>query len=359
MPYSEGMLSPDASNEPRAEPAVDDLTTVVVDWNLPEYTVRCVLALIEDGMPPQRIVVVENGATDENWSRVSTELPSCVLVRTDINVGFARANNIGARLLPARAYLLVNNDAFVHRAGSVSALLKALGRQDIGIVVPRLLNADLSLQPSVAPFTTPLVALMRASGLSRFVPNYWQPRVSTHWDHASSRDIEAAVGAVKLVDGHVWARLGGLRETSFMYAEDLDLCWRARKSGWKTWFAGEAEFVHLGGSSSATRWSDSERAERVAGAEAAMIRSHLSPARAGAALAFMRLGHAVRALYYTLAREQLAAAEARAFLRGYSRREVSERGPTGETRVVEVLNAPYSGGRPRPATPGGSSRPTR
>jgi hypothetical protein len=74
--------------------------------------------------------------------------------------------------------------------------------------------------------------------------------VGTHWSHSSSREIEAATGAVMLVAGRVWERLGGLREDSFMYAEDLDLCWRAREAGWTTWFVAESEFVHLGGTSS-------------------------------------------------------------------------------------------------------------
>jgi N-acetylglucosaminyl-diphospho-decaprenol L-rhamnosyltransferase len=128
--------------------------------------------------------------------------------------------------------------------------VRALDHPGVGIAVPRLLSSDGSLQPSVAPFTTPFVALIRASGLSRAVPDRWQPRVGTHWSHSSSREIEAATGAVMLVAGRVWERLGGLREDSFMYAEDLDLCWRAREAGWTTWFVAESEFVHLGGTSS-------------------------------------------------------------------------------------------------------------
>lgn len=319
-------------------PSPESLTAVIVDWNLPDYTVRSVKALEADGVPADRIVVVENGPTDENWFSVTSALPGCVLVRVHQNLGFARANNIGARVLPGQAYLLVNNDAFVHRRGSVSALLTALGRPDIGIAVPRLLNADLSLQPSVAPLTTPLPALVRASGLSRLAPDRWQPRLSTHWSHSSSREVEAATGPVMLVDAAAWDALGGLSETSFMYAEDLDLCWRARKRGWKTWFVGEAEFVHLGGTSSDRRWSTQERAERVGRAEAEMIRTHLGPIRAGAALGTMRLGLGARVVYFGLTRNEQAAASCRGSLAGLrpSRRAVTaaEELHTPEIEVV-------------------------
>ena len=142
--------------------APGELTAVVVDWNLPEYTIRCVESLVGDGVPADRVVVVENGPTAENWDRIRLELSGCVLVRIEANVGFARANNIGARSLQAAAYLFVNNDAFVHRAGAVSSLREALEPARVGIVVPTLLNADLTLQPSVVPFTTPLPAFVRA-----------------------------------------------------------------------------------------------------------------------------------------------------------------------------------------------------
>ena len=302
--------------EPGARAADGDLTVVVLDWNLPDHTLRCVQALIADGVAPGRIVVVENGPKDDNWSRIATELPSSVLVRVEPNVGFAAANNIGARVLPGRAYLLVNNDAFVHTPGSVGRMVAVLGRHRVGVVVPRLLNDDLSLQPTVSPFTTPLPAVVRASGLSRFVPDRWKPALTTHWDHGSSRSVDQAIGAVMLIEGRLWEELGGLRETSFMYAEDLDLCWRARQLGWTTWFEAGAEFVHLGGTSTSERWSGRERAAQISRAEAAMIRDHLTPARAAATLGFMRLGVIGRLTYYRLARNDAAAAEYRGAFEG-------------------------------------------
>jgi GT2 family glycosyltransferase len=330
----------DAPEESRdsASSGFDDLTVVIVDWNLPDHTIRCARALIADGIPAERIVVVENEPTEANWSRILAELSGCVLVRIEVNVGFAVANNAGARVLPGRAYLLVNNDAFVQGTGIVAKLLSALGRQGVRIVVPRLLNSDLSLQPSVAPFTVPLVALGRASGLSRFAPNRWQPHVSTHWDHASSREIEAAIGAVMLVEGQAWEELGGLRETAFMYAEDLDLCWRAHKQGWKIWFAAECEFVHVGGASSDARWSIGERSERIGRAEATMIRGHLPPLQAAATLAFMRLGLAARAVGFGLIRNVEAAATCRGFLRGLRKAPVGELvEPSSTVPAIEVV----------------------
>ena len=297
-------------------PSLETLTAVVVDWNMPDMTIGCVEALVADGVTPGRIVVVENGPTESNWARTSAALPRCVLVRVAVNAGFATATNLGAAALPGSAYLLVNNDAAPRRPGTVAALLEALERPGVGIVVPRLLNPDHSLQPSVVPFTTPLPALVRASGLSRFVPDRWQPGVSTHWSHDRSREIEAATGAVMLVERGLWDQLGGLREQSFMYAEDIDLSWRADEAGSKTWFCAEAEFVHTGGASSGRRWHDQERWRRIAVAETKMIRGHLSPAQAAVALGLTRFGVAARVACFTLLGKRDAAAGYRGFLDG-------------------------------------------
>ena len=324
----------DPAHTPAEEASLRRLTVVVLDWNLPDHTVRCVRSLIGDGVPAERVVVVENGPSEENWSRISAELSGCVLVRIRANVGFARGMNVGAAALPGDAYMLVNNDAFLHRPGSVAALVAALGRDRVGIVAPRLLNPDLSTQASVVPFTRPLAAFVRASGLSRFLPNSWQPRLSTHWDHGSSRVVPAAIGPVLLVAGRLWDVLEGFRESAFMYAEDIDLCWRASDLGWRTWFEADAEFLHLEGASSDRRWSVAERSARVARAEAEMIRSRLSRPRAAAAIAFMRLGLAVRARYFALVGDDQAAASCRGSLLGLSRPEPHEPVPDAPVEIV-------------------------
>lgn len=337
----------------RPEVGLDDLSVVIVDWNLPDHTIRCVRALTSDGVPPGRIVVVENGPTDANWTRIKSDLPACTLVRIEENVGFAMANNIGAGVLPGRAYLLVNNDAFVHRPGSVKGLLRCL-RGKVGIVAPRLLNEDLSLQPSVAPFMVPLTALIRASGISRFIPNRWQPWTSTHWDHASPREIQSAIGAVLLVDGEAWSDLEGFDETSFMYSEDLDLFWRAHQHGWKAWFASDACFLHLKGTSSDLRWTAGERGEQIARAEAAMIRGHLSRPRALATLTFMRLGLAARVLVFSVAGRQQLAESCRGSLRGLAvGRDGQER--SRQRPAIEVV-PPSGGSEQRSEANAGESR---
>jgi GT2 family glycosyltransferase len=288
-------------------------------------------------VPAARIVVVDNGSTDGSWDDLAARLRSCTLVRISDNVGYARGNNIGAEALPGDSYLFVNSDAFVHKPASVSQLVRMLDRIEAGVVVPRLLRKDLTLDSTVVPLPTPGVAFLRATGLARLVPNHLQPRWGVYWDHSSSREIQAGFGAVMLVRGSLWSDLGGFREESFMYAEDVDLCWRARERGFEVWFAADAEFVHLGGAS--TRWDDSSRGERIGRANAGMIREHLSPARAVLALSVIRAGLAARVGYRALTGNAAAAARWAALRRGFGAREPAE-APLARPEFVVVRPDP-------------------
>jgi N-acetylglucosaminyl-diphospho-decaprenol L-rhamnosyltransferase len=297
---------------------LDSLTAVVISYAQADLTVRCVRALADDGVPLERIVIVDNGSRDDSVERFGAELPRCIVVALPENVGYARAANAGPEALPGDAYLICNNDAFVHRPGSVRTLVAAL-REDPrrGLVVPRILNEDLTLQPTVRPVDTPLVALARASGLSRLIPNRWQPRWSTHWDHAASADIVAADGPIFLFGRRAWDELGGYNPRIRMFAEDSDICWRTRNLGWRIRFTTEAEFVHLGKATSMHYWSDPARAELVGRSEAALLLEQLGPVSGRLSIGFTAGGLAARWLVFRARRDTFASANVKAALRGY------------------------------------------
>ncbi len=295
---------------------LDSLVTVVVNWRTPDLTIRCVTALQEDGVPAHRIVVVDNGSSDDSVARFERELPACPLVRIEDNVGYARAANAGARVLTGAAYLFVDNDAFVQREGSVAALVRCLDDHSVGVAAARLLAEDLTVQHSVYPIQTPAVALVLASGIGRLLPNRWQPRWGRHWDHSESRAISSASGAAMLVRAEAWQELVGFAEDALLYAEDIDLCWRANIAGWTVWFTTDAEFVHLSGGSTSSELDDVQSAEMIARAEVSMTRRNLGPVSASLVLSLSVLGSASRWLCYRAAGKRAGAAIALATLRG-------------------------------------------
>jgi N-acetylglucosaminyl-diphospho-decaprenol L-rhamnosyltransferase len=301
-----------------------EVTAVIVNWETADYTIMAASALLEDGLQPAQLVIVDNGSTDESYKRLVEELPGCVTVSLPENIGFGRAVNAGAREREGQSYLIVNNDAFVHRPGTLCTMLRALESPSVGIVAPRvLLNEDLTLQPTVSALQTPGVALVRASGLSRLIPNRWQPSWSTYWDHSSSREIQQAACVVFLVRGRTWQQLGGFNERmTLSHAEDHDLCLRARQAGWRVWFSSDSEFVHVK-SASTGRWSSPARREMEGRSEGMIIRRSLSPIAARLSLAFIAAGLGARSALFRLAGRADASADLRAALRGYLTRPLN------------------------------------
>jgi GT2 family glycosyltransferase len=292
------------------------LTAVVLNWRTAEQTHRAARCLIDEGVPQERLVIVDNGSGDGSYESLKDAFPDSIVLGLPENVGFAAANNAGAAAVPGSAYLFVNSDAFVHEPGSVSRLVAALKREGVGLAVPRLLNPDLTLQPSVSPLRSPAVAFVQASGLSRLVPNRFQPSWSTHWDHSGSRAVQYAVGAVIAVGGGVWEELGGFDQSRLMYGEDLDLSWRARTHGYRIWFTANASFIHLGNASATKRWTAPERAEEVGRSEAEIIRRHASPLAARFTVGFMAAGMIARAVVFRRVGRREQAYACRAAARG-------------------------------------------
>src|SRR6478736_3150303 len=184
---SEGASASDRGAGRQVDP---ELNAVVVNWETAAYTVRAARALLDDGLRPSQLLIVAN---------------------------------VGARARVSGDYLFINNDAFVNRQGSVAAMAAALERDAaVGIVTARVLRPDSTVQPTVVALQTPAVAFVRASGLSRFIPNRWQPSWGTHWDLSSSREIQAVSTVAVLVRRAAWEQLGGFDEGIFMYGDDLD-----------------------------------------------------------------------------------------------------------------------------------------
>src|SRR4051794_32962829 len=161
---------------PACDPA--RATYVVLNWRQPDLTLRAAEALAAAGAPAERVVVVDNGSGDGSAETLAARLPRCVHLPLEENTGFARGNNAGAARLRGEAYVFVNSDAFAAPGATLAALLAPLAEPRVGLTVPLLLNEDGSVQSSVFPLTRPGVALVRASGLSRFVPDGRQPRWS-------------------------------------------------------------------------------------------------------------------------------------------------------------------------------------
>jgi GT2 family glycosyltransferase len=229
------------------------LSVVVVTYNARGHVERC-LETVADG--PHEVIVVDNASTDGTPALVRERFPSARLIELPENIGFGAANNVGMEAAGGDYYLLLNSDAWPRADGIESLRAFAEANPEVGIAGPRLVGPDGRLQKSVRGFptlwrlATEYFLLRKLAPGSRLLNNFY----GAGFDYGSRRPAEFLMGAVLLLRRDAVEEVGGFDPAFFMFSEEVDLCYRMRAAGWAVEFTPDAEFVHLGGASTAPAW---------------------------------------------------------------------------------------------------------
>ena len=232
--------------------ATVDVSIIIVNWNSTNYVRACVASIIEHTRRVRyEIIVVDSGSFDGCGEMLSALYPQVRFVQCAHNVGFGRANNIGACQARAATLLLLNPDTEL-RSDAVSALNEKLAELPLaGVIGCRLLNSDGSLQGTcVQPFPTILNQVFESRVLERRFKDHrwWKTPVALEGvEHEES--VEVIAGACMMMKRSVFRALGGFSSDYFMYAEDVDLCFRSREAGHVNYYVPGIGVVHHGGGS--------------------------------------------------------------------------------------------------------------
>jgi GT2 family glycosyltransferase len=230
-----------------------DLSIVIVTWNSRRDIERCLhtLARYSSGVAVE-IIVFDNASTDGTAAWVTTHFPEARLISSEVNLGFARANNRAAREAEGRHLLFLNPDTWVDSDLATELVRFLDSHPQAGACAPRVLNPDGSLQRGTMRTLPTLETLFYdQTGLSRLFPGsrrfgrYWM----TWWDHNDMREVEQAAGACFAIRRGLFEQIGGFDEGYFMYYEDVELCRAVMAAGWKTFFLPQARVYHVGGQS--------------------------------------------------------------------------------------------------------------
>jgi N-acetylglucosaminyl-diphospho-decaprenol L-rhamnosyltransferase len=237
-----------------------DLGAVVVDHDAGTLLTDCVRSLLDDGAAP--VVVVENGTPGSARSELAPLLaerpaPEVLVLSPEKNLGFGAGVNRGLAVLaglspPPELVMVSNPDLRVH-AGALRALRTALEAQPAWAMVgPRIYTSGGEVYPSVRRFPSLLDAAGHAL-LALFNPdNPFTRRYNPGTPEGEGvTDADWISGSCFLARRNALEELGGFDEAYFMYAEDMDLCWRAHRAGWVVGFSGAASVTHVQGVSTA------------------------------------------------------------------------------------------------------------
>lgn len=207
---------------------------------------------LTDGMAGTRwtAVFVDNASTDDSV-KVAHRVPGSVVVEHEANVGFGAGVNAAIGAAPHHeAVLALNADVRLH-PGCARRLLRTVRRPGVGIAVPRLVDAEGRLAPSLRREPTVLRAVGEAvlggNRAGHYAPLGEMIVAPRHY--RSEGPATWACGAVWMINGQCLSRLGGYDESFFLYWEEVDLALRARATGHGLAYVPDATATHVGGSS--------------------------------------------------------------------------------------------------------------
>ena len=233
-------------------PGDGDVAAVVVNHDAGDVLLTCVATLRAEGVGD--VTVVDNDSTDGSTDVLAAADPAARVVRTGANLGYGAAANRGIAHATSEFVLVTNPDVAFHQ-GAVATMVGALADDaTLAIVGPTLLETDGRRYPSARRFPSFLDAAGHAV-LADLVPgNRFTRRYRMDdLDSADVTEVDWVSGACFLARRRALAELGGFDEAYFMYAEDTDLCWRARQAGWGVAYVPGAVVTHVQGISTARR----------------------------------------------------------------------------------------------------------
>lgn len=229
-----------------------DLSIIIVNWNSSGYLEKCLKSIVDNtsGLSYE-IIVVDNASYDGCDLVVSKYLGVANLVQSEKNVGFARANNLGYSHASGQVLLFLNPDTVILGCALKEMYQTLLSLDNAGSLGCKVLNSDGTIQKScIQAFPTIINQILDVEFLRNLFPKsgLWGMRPLFE-SFNNPVEVEVVAGSCLMVYREAFEKAGFFSEEYFMYAEDLDLCYKMRQSGYRNYYTGGSSIVHYGGGS--------------------------------------------------------------------------------------------------------------
>jgi GT2 family glycosyltransferase len=223
---------------------------VIVNWNSGVQLRACIDSIAHHGAGlVGKTIIVDNGSIDGS-DLVADSRPGVSLIRAGENLGFGRACNRGASHARSEFLLFLNPDAAL-QANTLQTAMDFMTdpvNSAIAICGVQLKDDSGHVARSCTRFPRELGLVAHAVGLTRLVPRWGY--FMADWSHAETREVDHVIGAFFLVRRRVFEQIGGFDERFFLYLEDLDFSYRARKVGFRSVYLAGTQAFHAGGGTS-------------------------------------------------------------------------------------------------------------
>jgi GT2 family glycosyltransferase len=243
------------------------LSIIIVNYNTKKLLEDCLNSIYLNPYEGEfEVIVVDNASEDGSVAMVKKKFPLVKIIKNETNVGFAKANNQAILKSKGKFILYLNTDTLVLK-NSLNLMVNFLGQsgEEVACIGCKILNQDYSIQSSTHGFPTLAKEFLHANPL---IKSLVHPLFNMNWirngitsligrkniqsfeNFDIVREVDHVTGACMMVKRSALDRVGLMDENYFLYHEEVDWCYRAKKKGYKIIYYPEAKIVHLKGETS-------------------------------------------------------------------------------------------------------------
>ena len=211
---------------------------ILLNWNRFLDTVECIESVYKIDYANYKIIVVDNGSNDDSVRNLRGRFDQIHLIENRNNLGYAEGNNVGIRhaLKNGVDYVwLLNNDTVVDPHALTAMIDLAVRNREIGILGSKIYYFD---KPDILWFAGATIDWKRAisAHIGRLEKDVGQ--------YENEKEVERVTGCSMLIRREVLENVGLFDEKFFLYAEEVDLCVRARKKGYRNYYVPKSIVYH-------------------------------------------------------------------------------------------------------------------
>lgn len=240
-----------------------DLSIIIVNWKVKDLLEKCLQSIFKESPDIDfacpagakrlcgEVFVVDNNSGDGSVEMVREKFPQVDLAASAKNLGFAKGNNLAIKKSRGRYILLLNPDTEI-LDNALEKMVRFMDADpECGIAGCKLLNPDLSLQPSVRTFpdfTSQIFILLKIHHLLPHSKTMYKYLVQD-FDYEKTQEVDQVMGAFMMIRREVIEKIGMLDENFWIWFEEVDFCKRAKEGGFKIIYTPETKIIHYFGQS--------------------------------------------------------------------------------------------------------------
>jgi GT2 family glycosyltransferase len=229
------------------------LSVIILNYNVRYFLEQCVLSVQEAlSAIDAEIIVIDNNSSDESCLMMQEKFSSVKLIQNKENFGFPKGNNIGVSEAVGKYICILNPDTVVSEDTFTKILAFAEKQADLGIIGCKLIDGTGSFLPeSKRGIPTPWIAFTKISGLYKMFPKskLFNQYYAQHLEENQTGKVDILVGAFMFLKRDLYLELNGFDEDCFMYADDIDLSYRALQKHKSNYYFHETTVLHYKGES--------------------------------------------------------------------------------------------------------------